>query len=43
MRRWIDRLLDWVCSRFDLCIRFDGDLLTPRSPDDPWWYDEVRR
>lgn len=38
MRRLLDRWLDWLCSRLGICIRFDGDLLTPESPDDPWWY-----
>ena len=25
----MDRFLDWMCDRIGLCIRFDGDLVTP--------------
>lgn len=41
MKRWIDRVLDWVCERLGVCIRFDGDLMAPDGSE-PWW-PEVRR
>lgn len=34
--RWVSRLLDWLCERLGLCIRFDGDLMAP-SGDEEWW------
>lgn len=37
------RFRHWLSSLFDLHLRFDGDLLTPAHPDDPWWYDEPAR
>lgn len=30
----MNRLLDWLCTHLGLCIRFDGDLMTPDCPDD---------
>lgn len=30
----IDRLFDWFCTRLDLRITFDGDLMTPDCADD---------
>lgn len=40
MRIIINRFLDWLCDRIGVSICFDGDLLTPESPDDPWWYQQ---
>jgi len=41
MRRLMERLLDWLWRWIGMDLRMDGDLVTPRSADDPWWYDEV--
>lgn len=38
VRRILNRWLDWMCSKIGICIRIAGDLVTPESPDDPWWY-----
>lgn len=38
MRGWFERVLDWLCSRLGVCIRFDGDLMAP-SGDEEWWAD----
>jgi hypothetical protein len=27
MRKLIDRLCDWLCAKFGLCICFDGNLM----------------
>jgi hypothetical protein len=27
VRRTIDKLLDWLCSRLGVCIRLDGNLM----------------
>lgn len=39
--RLVNRLADWLCSRLGILVRIDGDLMTPESPDDPWWYKEA--
>lgn len=36
MRSSLDRLLDWLCQRLGVCIRFDGNLMAPDG-DEPWW------
>lgn len=43
LRLW-QRLMDWMCGKIGLCIRFDGDLMAP-SGDEAWWSDgaEVER
>lgn len=37
-RSVIDQFLDCLSGWLGIRIRFDGDLVTPESPDDPWWY-----
>ena len=34
----LNRFLDWLCAKAGICLRIDGDLLTPEAPDDPFWY-----
>lgn len=38
VRRLWRRLRDWIDFLFDMHLEFTGDLMTPESPDDPWWY-----
>lgn len=34
----LNRFLNWLCVKAGICLRFNGDLLTPEAPDDPFWY-----
>lgn len=36
MRRWIDRLLDWLCERLGVCIDLGGNLMGPDGSEE-WW------
>ncbi len=38
VRRLLNRFRNWIDSLFDMHVDFKGDLMTPESPDDPWWY-----
>lgn len=34
--RLLTKLLDWLCERLGVCIRFDGDLMAPDGSE-AWW------
>lgn len=36
VQQLFDRFVDWILSKIDMDITFDGDLMAP-SGDEAWW------